>query len=156
MRSFDTFAPVYNSKNPDTQQEVAMARLTDEEFEGAIANAMDSMPQEFLDDLENVVIMAQDEPEDWQLETGDQVLTEDGDLLGLYDGVNLYDRGDGYGAFGDYPDAITIFKGPHERLSDDKAVVLEEVRKTVVHEIGHYFGMDEEQLDAMGYGDPEY
>lgn len=133
-----------------------MAQLSDEEFEGAIQDALDAMPDEFLDDLENVVIMAQDEPEDWQLEGGGGIVSESGDLLGLYDGVNLYDRGSGYGAFGDCPDCITIFKGPHERLSDDKAFVLEEVRKTVVHEIGHYFGMDEEQLDAMGYGDPEF
>lgn len=132
-----------------------MVKLTDEEFEGAIQDALDAMPEEFLDELENVVIMAQDEPEDWQLETGEGIVTEDGDLLGLYDGVNIYDRGDSYGAFGDYPDAITIFKGPHERLGGTKAQVLEEVRKTVVHEIGHYFGMNEEQLDAMGYGDPE-
>jgi predicted Zn-dependent protease with MMP-like domain len=132
-----------------------MAKISDAEFEGAIQDALDAMPDAFLDDLENVVIMAQDEPEDWQLESGDGTMSESGDLLGLYDGINMYDRGDSYGAFGDYPDAITIFKGPHERLSDDKAVVLEEVRKTVVHEIGHYFGMDEERLDAMGYGDPD-
>ena len=128
----------------------------DREIAGAIQAALDAMPDAFLDDLENVVIMAQDEPEDWQLETGESIVSETGDLLGLYDGVNMYDRGDSYGAFGEYPDSITIFKGPHERLSDDKAVVLDEVRKTVVHEIGHYFGMDEEQLDAMGYGDPDW
>ena len=133
-----------------------MAKLTDDEFEGAIQAALDAMPDAFLDDLENVVIMAQDEPEDWQLETGDGIVSETGDLLGLYDGVNIYDRGDSYGAYGDVPDTITIFKGPHERLSDDKAIVLDEVRRTVVHEIGHYFGMDEEQLDAMGYGDPTW
>jgi predicted Zn-dependent protease with MMP-like domain len=134
-----------------------MVKLTDDEFEGAIQDALDAMPDQFLDDLENVVILAQDEPEDWQLEeSADGLYTEGGDLLGLYDGVNIYDRGDGYGAFGDYPDTITIFKGPHERLGGTKQQVLEEVRKTVVHEIGHYFGMDEAQLDAMGYGDPEY
>lgn len=133
-----------------------MARISDDEFEGAIQAALDAMPAAFLDELENVVIMAQDEPEPWQLETGDGTVSDTGDLLGLYDGVNIYDRGDSYGSYGDYPDSITIFKGPHERLSDDKAVVLEEVRKTVVHEIGHYFGMDEAQLDAIGYGDPDW
>lgn len=133
-----------------------MAKLSDAEFDGAIQGALDAMPREFLEELENVAIIAQDEPEDWQLETGDGTVTEGGDLLGLYDGVNIYDRGDSYGAFGDCPDTITIFKGPHERLSDDKALVLEEVRRTVVHEIGHYFGMDEEQLDEMGYGAPEF
>ena len=128
-----------------------MAKLTDDEFEGAIQAALDAMPEEFLDDLENVVIMAQDEPEDWQLETGDGIVTETGDLLGLYDGVNIYDRGDSYGAYGDCPDTITIFKGPHERLGGNREETLEEVRRTVIHEVAHYFGMDEEQVDDMGY-----
>ena len=80
----------------------------------------------------------------------DGLFTEDGDLLGLYDGVSLYDRGDGYGV-GDYPDTITIFKGPHERLGGNREETLEEVRRTVIHEVAHYFGMDEEQVDDMGY-----
>ena len=70
-----------------------MAQLTDKEFEGAIQAALDAMPDAFLDDLENVIIMAQDEPEDWQLETGDGLVSESGDLLGLYDGVNIYEPG---------------------------------------------------------------
>ena len=126
-----------------------MAQLSDEEFEGAVQDAIDSIPEEFLDELENVAILIADEPEEEDFE-GDGYYTESGDLLGLYDGVSLTDRGDGYG-FNDYPDTITIFKGPHERLSGNKAVVIEEVRKTVVHEIAHYFGMDEDQVDDMGY-----
>ena len=130
-----------------------MVKLTDAEFEGAIADALDAMPDEFLDELENIVVIAQDEPEDWQLE-GDGYDYEDGDpgdLLGYYDGVSLYERSDGYGAPGDFPDTIFIFKGPHERLDGTKKEILEEVRRTVVHEIGHYFGMDEDQIDDMGY-----
>lgn len=127
-----------------------MAKLTDEEFEDAVQSAIDSIPEEFLDDLENVAILLGDEPEEEDFE-GDGYYTESGDLLGLYDGVALSERGDSYGAFNDYPDTITIFKGPHERLSSDRAVVLEEIRKTVVHEIAHYFGMDEDQVDEMGY-----
>ncbi len=126
-----------------------MIQLSDEEFEEAVQSAIDSIPEEFLDDLENVAILLADEPEDEDFD-GDGLFTEDGDLLGLYDGLALTDRGDGYG-MGDYPDTITIFKGPHERLSEDRAVVLEEIRKTVVHEIAHYFGMDEDQVDEMGY-----
>lgn len=126
-----------------------MVKLTDEQFETAVQDAIDSIPDEFLDDLENVAILLADEPSDEDFE-GDGLYTEDGDLLGLYDGIAMTDRGDDYG-FGDYPDTITIFKGPHERLSDDAAVVLEEIRKTVVHEVAHYFGMDEDQVDEMGY-----
>ena len=127
-----------------------MVELSDEEFEGAVQDAIDSIPDEFLDELENVAILLADEPEEEDLE-GDGYYTEDGDLLGLYDGVALTERGDWYGAGNDYPDTITIFKGPHERLSDDRDEVLEEIRKTVIHETAHYFGMDEDQVDEMGY-----
>ncbi|MGI6221603.1 MAG: metallopeptidase family protein [Coriobacteriales bacterium] len=139
-----------------------MVKLTDAEFEGAIADALDSMPDEFIDELENIVVIAQDEPEDWQLEAQGYDLEgyddeyedgdgDPGDLLGYYDGVSLYERADGYGGPADYPDTIFIFKGPHERLDGTKAEILDEVRRTVVHEIGHYFGMDEDQIDEMGY-----
>lgn len=126
-----------------------MVRLSDEEFESAVQDAIDSIPDEFLDELENVAVVIADEPEEEDFE-GDGYYDKSGDLLGLYDGLALVDRGEGYG-FGDYPDTITIFKGPHERLGDDRAEVLEEVRKTVVHEIAHYFGLDEDQVDEMGY-----
>ena len=126
-----------------------MVRLSDEEFEAAVQDAIDSIPDEFLDELENVAIVIADEPEDEDFE-GDGYYTEDGDLLGLYDGLALTERDSGYG-LGDYPDTITIFKGPHERLEGSREDVLEEVRMTVVHEIAHYFGMDEEQVDEMGY-----
>lgn len=126
-----------------------MVRLTDAEFEEAVQDALDSIPEEFLDDLENVAILIADEPEEEDFE-GDGLYSESGDLLGLYDGLALTDRGDSYG-IGDYPDTITLFKGPHERLSDDRSVVVEEIRKTVVHEVAHYFGMDEDQVDDMGY-----
>ncbi len=126
-----------------------MYTMTDEEFESAVQDAIDSIPDEFLDELENVAIIVADEPEEEDFE-GDGYFTEEGDLLGLYDGIAMTERGDSYG-FGDYPDTITIFKGPHERLEGSRAEILEEVRKTVVHEIAHYFGMDEDQVDEMGY-----
>ena len=126
-----------------------MVRLTDEEFETAVQDAIDSIPEEFLDELENVAIIIADEPEEEDFE-GDGYFTESGDMLGLYDGMALTERDGGYG-LGDYPDTITLFKGPHERLSNDRAEVLEQIRITVVHEIAHYFGMDEEQVDEMGY-----
>lgn len=126
-----------------------MARLTDGEFESAVQDAIDSIPDEFFDELENVAIVLADEPDEEDFEA-DGLYTEDGDLLGIYDGVSMLERGDDYG-FGDYPDTITIFKGPHERLGLSKKETLEEIRKTVVHEIAHYFGMDEDQVEDMGY-----
>ena len=140
-----------------------MYKMTDEEFEGAVQDAIDSIPDEFLEELENVVFLVEDEPSDEQLAAFDDeediddgmeldgLFSEDGDLLGLYDGISLPDRADGYGYGGDYPDTITIFKGPHERLEGDREEILEEVRRTVIHEVAHYFGMDEEQVDDMGY-----
>lgn len=115
-----------------------MVSFTDEEFDALVEAAIDSIPEKFLDELDNVIFAVEDEP-------------DDGETLGWYDGVSLLDRGGSYGAVSDYPDCITIFKGPHERLSDDRDVIAEEIRKTVVHEVGHYFGMTEEQVEAMGY-----
>lgn len=126
-----------------------MYKLTDAEFEAAVQDAIDSIPEEFLDDLENVAIVIADEPTEEDYES-DGLYTEEGDLLGVYDGLSLYERGDDYG-FGDYPDTITIFKGPHERLEGGRDDIIEEIRRTVVHEIAHYFGMDEDQVDEMGY-----
>ncbi len=126
-----------------------MYTLTDEEFEAAVQDAIDSIPDEFLDELENVAIIIADEPEEEDFE-GDGYFTEEGDLLGLYDGMSLTERDGGYGV-GDYPDTITVFKGPHERLEGGRDEIVEEVRKTVVHEIAHYFGLDEDQVDDMGY-----
>lgn len=112
--------------------------FTDDEFDALVEAAIDSIPERFLDELDNVIFAVEDEP-------------DDGETLGWYDGVSLLDRGGSYGAVSDYPDCITVFKGPHERLSDDRDVIAEEVRKTIVHEVGHYFGMTEEQVEAMGY-----
>ena len=70
--------------------------------------------------------------------------------MGLYSGIAMTERGDYYG-YGEFPDTITIFKGPHERMGLSHADTIEEIRRTVVHEIAHYFGMDEEQVDEMGY-----
>ena len=126
-----------------------MIRLTDEEFEEAVQDAIDSIPDEFLDELENVAFVIADEPTKQDFR-GDGYFTKKGDLLGLYDGRAMTNRGGSYG-LGDYPDTITIFKGPHERLGDTRENVLEEIRRTVVHEIAHYFGMDEEQVGDMGY-----
>ena len=129
-----------------------MASLSQEEFEAAVQAALESIPEGLLGALDNVTIFVQDEPEDWQLDDAEfGIETEDGDLLGLYDGVPLTERGMDYGEWDDYPDAIYVFKGPHERLGETLEKTLEEVRKTTIHEVGHFFGMSEAQLARMGY-----
>lgn len=132
-----------------------MYRMTDDEFEAVIEDALDLLPERFLAALENIGICMEDEPSEEQLgclDDGWGAASEAGDLLGLYEGLSLTERGAGYGEFAmDLPDLITVFKGPHERGFDTREEVVEEVRKTVIHEIGHYFGLDEDQLDRMGY-----
>lgn len=143
-----------------------MYEMTESEFEKAVDEAIATIPERFLGALENIAITIQDEPTDEQLasiewvdefdDEEDWADDEDGEwvdepMLGLYEGVPLTERGDSYGSFGDVPDVITVFKGPHERCFDSREEIVEEIRKTVVHEIGHYFGIDDERLYEMGY-----
>lgn len=130
-----------------------MYQMTEEEFEQAVEEAIDGIPEQFLAALENVAITVQDEPDDYQLEALDDPelpgTAQDDELLGLYDGVSLLERSDGYEM--DAPDVITIFQGPHERCFSTRSEMVREIRKTVIHEIGHYFGIDDERLHEMGY-----
>jgi len=126
-----------------------MYTLTDEQFEAAIQSALDAIPEEFLEDLENVAFLTADEPTEDDLQS-DGSFNEAGELLGLYDGLSLAERDSEYG-LNDYPDTITIFKGPHERMCDTYDQIMDEIYTTVVHEVAHYFGMDEDQVDEMGY-----
>lgn len=130
--------------------------MTDERFEALVEAALDSIPERFVEALENVVFVVEDEIDDELLELVDGWNAEcvGDEVLGLYDGVPLTER-DGWYGTGETPDVITIFKGPHERCYGEgtggEARIAEEVRRTVVHEIGHFFGNDEEALRAMGY-----
>lgn len=128
--------------------------MTDEQFEGIVADTLDAIPDKFFDELENVIITVADEPDDDQLASVEEwnAVFEDDELLGLYDGTPLTERNSSYGT-GDLPDVITIFKGPHERLYADEGqeVLHDQIRRTVIHEIGHFFGNDDEMLAAMGY-----
>ena len=147
---------------PRSGQEVPfpMYRMTDEEFESAIEDALETIPERFLKALENIEIVMQDEPDEEQLASvegdgwydgPDGEYTEEmpDELFGLYEGIALPERGD-YG-WCEVPDVITIFKGPHERAFDSREQVVEEIGKTVIHEIGHYFGLDDDKLYEMGY-----
>ncbi|USQ82146.1 metallopeptidase family protein [Ornithinimicrobium faecis] len=110
-----------------------------EEFENAVGDALDDVPVELMNLLDNVVFFVEDEPP-----------ADDPDLLGVYDGVPLTERDDGF--FGGMPDRITIFMGPTLRMCRDRAEVIEEVTITVVHEIAHHFGIDDAKLHALGWG----
>lgn len=113
--------------------------MSREDFEIAVGDALDQVPSQLMDLLDNVVFLVEDEPPD-----------DDPDLLGVYDGVPLTERGDLFG--GEMPDRITIFRGPTLRMCHDRAEVIEEVAVTVVHEVAHHFGIDDEKLHALGWG----
>jgi predicted Zn-dependent protease with MMP-like domain len=117
-----------------------MVEMTREDFEEAVDDAIDSIPDALLSMVDNVVILVEeDAPE------------AEPDLLGLYDGVALTDRGSEWGMV-DLPDRIFIYMNPTLRVCDDAAHVREEVAITVVHEIAHHFGIDDDRLHELGWG----
>ncbi len=122
--------------------------MDDDQFMKFIDEAVESLPREFLDRMENVSIVMEDYPNNLQMEKV-QLRGEGGLLLGLYEGVPQTKRGR-YGIGPTLPDKITIFKIPLMMVSKTPDELKEKVRDTVIHEIGHHFGMNEEQIrDAM-------
>nr|WP_246100085.1 metallopeptidase family protein [Stackebrandtia endophytica] len=113
--------------------------MTPERFEELVADALDRIPSPLMSMMDNVVILVEDEPEG-----------EEKNLLGLYEGHALTDRGWEYG--GVLPDKITIFRLPTLSICDTEAEVVAEVAVTVVHEIAHHFGIDDARLHALGWG----
>ncbi len=105
-------------------------------FDDHVAAALDSLPPDLAAALENIVVVIEDEH------------PEDPELFGLYEGIPLPERGD---MAGELPDRITIFRLPLEDEFGDPAALEREIRITVLHELGHYFGLDEERLADLGY-----
>lgn len=124
---------------------------TDDEFAEMVEAALATVPARFLDAMENVQVVVQEEPDPWQLAFAQSGTSQGVELLGLYSGVALTRRGNEYGASMVAPDTISIFKAPHVRCFFARGDMQEQVRRTVVHEIGHYFGMNEAEVRAMGY-----
>ena len=117
-------------------------RITRREFEGLVADALDTVPPDLLAAMDNVVVLVEDDP---PAEVGDH------DLLGLYEGTPLTERGEWWAA-GSLPDRITIYRNPTLRICDSAEEVAEEVAVTVVHEIAHHFGIDDARLHELGWG----
>ncbi len=117
--------------------------LEPEQFESLVRQAIDGLPIEYRRLLENVAIVVEDEPpqavlDDFGLESPD-------DLLGLYSGVSR-DNDSFFNAGGQLPARISIYRGPIMRLCRSAEEVVQEVRDTVVHEIGHHFGLDDDEM----------
>ena len=113
-------------------------------FEQLVERSLKHLPRKFRDELENIGVEIEDEPSE---EVLDDMEIEAGSLYGLYQGVPLTEREWNYGNV--LPDRIVIYQGPIERDARNDADVEEIVRDTVMHEIGHYFGFDDETLYAI-------
>ena len=116
-----------------------MHSLNAEEFEKLVVDELDLLPDEMVDGLENVVFVTEDLPEDGSL-----------DLLGLYDGVDLTRR-DNYG-FGELPDRIILYREPLLAVSSDLEELKDQIHVTLVHEIAHFYGIDDDELHDLGWG----
>lgn len=112
--------------------------MSEERFEELCVLALDQVPPELAALLDNVVLFIEDDPP-----------AGEPHLLGLYDGIPLTERDSHYG--GALPDRITIFRHPLLAICDTEEHVVEEVRITVVHEIAHFFGIDDARLHELGY-----
>jgi predicted Zn-dependent protease with MMP-like domain len=115
------------------------------EFERLVANALASIPRRFRDAMTNLVIVVEDEPardllREMEIEPPDT-------LFGLYQGTPLTERRWDYGNA--LPDRILLFQGPHEREADDEDDLVVSIGETLIHEIGHYFGLSEEQIEEI-------
>lgn len=115
-----------------------MIELDRAAFEELVSQALDLIPKELMALMDNVVVVVEDDAPD-----------DDPDLLGLYQGVPLTERGGEY--FGTLPDQITIYRNPTLRMCEDLDDVTEEVAITVVHEIAHHFGIGDDRLHELGY-----
>lgn len=111
-------------------------------FEKLVDQALSNLPPEFAARLDNVAIVIADLATPDQLDNADQ--RDPHGLLGLYEGIPLTERPNGYA--GALPDRISIFRIPIEEMCRSDEEIKEQVKKTVMHELGHYFGMDEGQL----------
>lgn len=126
-----------------------MLSISPERFEALVARALDGLPPEFHAHMENVSVIIAETPERDLLEAMGMDPDDPGDtLFGLYEGVPLTER-----THDDVllPDTITIFRRPLLEWAESEQEVVDEVRITVLHEIGHFFGMDEDRLDELGY-----
>jgi predicted Zn-dependent protease with MMP-like domain len=124
-----------------------MVRLSRKRFETLVAEALRGVPLELAKALDNIEVVVDDWPTDEQL--ADVELEPDELLFGLYQGTPLPQRSPMLPYT--LPDVITIFQGPLEEACETEDAIREEVRLTVIHEVAHYFGMDEDKIAELGY-----
>ena len=119
--------------------------MTRTQFERHVAEALASIPRRFRAAMKNIAIVVEDEPPQDLL---DEMEVEPGDtLFGLYQGTPLTERHWGHG--NTLPDRILLFQGPHEREAEDDEDLIASIAETLIHEIGHYFGLSEEEIEEI-------
>ncbi|EGJ75846.1 hypothetical protein STTU_3056 [Streptomyces sp. Tu6071] len=116
-----------------------MLEMSGERFEELVAEALDTIPPELTRVMDNVAVFVEDEPP-----------ADDPELLGLYEGTPLTERGEWYA--GVLADRISVYRGPTLRYCATEDEVVAEVAVTVVHEVAHHFGIDDERLHELGWG----
>ena len=113
-------------------------QISAEKFELLVEEALGELPEQLTDGIDNLIFVIEDEPEDGS------------DTLGVYEGTALTER-DGYG-YGQLPDRVVLFQGPLTRMCEDEDELYDEIWITLVHELGHYHGIEEEALHELGWG----
>ena len=116
-----------------------VAGIDSEAFEALVVDELDALPDDMVDGLDNIIFVTEDRPEDGTL-----------DLLGLYDGIALTERGQ-YG-FGELPDRIILYREPLLDVSEDLEDLKDQIHVTLVHEIAHFYGIDDDKLHELGWG----
>lgn len=119
--------------------------LSDAEFDHLITRAMDELPQKYIKGLQNVAIVYADDPDEYQRVKAQ--LTENSLLFGLYEGIPLTKRGIGYNFV--LPDKITLFKNPILFVSHTPEQLFEQIKRTLWHEIAHYYGLDHTRIHEL-------
>ncbi len=113
-----------------------MLNVDRDEFERLVVQGLDALPDQMVEGVDNVIFVVEDRP-------------ESDDIVGLYDGIALTDRGD-YG-YGELPDRIVIYREPLLEHCQTRDELVQEIHVTLVHEIAHYFGIDDERLHELGW-----
>lgn len=117
--------------------------MNEADFERLVDEVLDELPEDIVQQIDNLVIVVEDQPTPEQDPYGEG-------LLGLYEGVSLAERGIDY--TGVLPDKISIFRRPHLELGLEADELREEIRATVLHEVAHHLGIDDERLHELGWG----
>lgn len=120
-------------------------KLTRKEFEGVVISALKDLPDSIKVRMENVDVVIEDQASSDLLE--EMEIESPLHLLGLYQGIPIHQRGFYYGNV--LPDKITLFQHPIESVCKTREEIEEKVREVVIHEVGHYFGLDEERLAEL-------